>query len=186
MTSRPHSLCTAVPHRGSCRFPLELIPVYHRIPPAGKQRAVAACQPPVDSAGEDEKGEAFASPLRLVELLINGHAEASGRRQCGKAQGGTDVCGAKRQIFQMAGQSESRDMVRLLPCLRPMPISDGQPAVMIAHLQHQPVRDHGDELAVGGLPLGVGDGVSEIFLQRLQISPVPGHLDGMANGPLHP
>ena len=31
-------------------------------------------------------------------------------------------------------------------------------------LQLEPVGDHGNELAVGGLALGVGDGVAEIFL----------------------
>ena len=50
----------------------------------------------------------------------------------------------------------------------------------------QPVRDHGDEFAVGGLALGVAHREPEIFLQGVQVTPVPGHLDGVADGPLHP
>ena len=50
-------------------------------------------------------------------------------------------------------------------------------------LELKTVGDHGDELAVGGLPLDVGDGVAEVFLQCLQIPAVPGHLNGVADGP---
>lgn len=40
----------------------------------------------------------------------------------------------------------------------------GRLALALAALEHQPVRDHGDELGVGGLALGVADGEAEVFL----------------------
>lgn len=53
-------------------------------------------------------------------------------------------------------------------------------------LQLELVRDEGDELTIGGLPLGVAHGVAKEALQGVQVSSVPGHLDGVANGPLYP
>ena len=47
--------------------------------------------------------------------------------------------------------------------------------------QAEAVRDHGDELTVGGLALDVAHGVAEELLQRLEVSPVPCHLDGVAD-----
>ena len=48
------------------------------------------------------------------------------------------------------------------------------------------IRDHGNELAVGGLALDVGDRIAEEFLQHLNVTPVPGYLYGVPNCPLHP
>ena len=53
-------------------------------------------------------------------------------------------------------------------------------------LELQAVSNQGDELTVGGLPLGIADGVAEEALQGVQVSPVPGYLDGVADGPLYP
>ena len=53
-------------------------------------------------------------------------------------------------------------------------------------LQLEPVRNEGNKLTVGGLPLGVADGVAEEALQGVQVSPVPGHFDGVADGPFYP
>ena len=55
----------------------------------------------------------------------------------------------------------------------------------LAHLQHQPVSDHGDEFAVGGLSLGVGNRVAEEPLQSLQIAPIPCHFNGVADSTFH-
>ena len=49
-------------------------------------------------------------------------------------------------------------------------------------LQCQPISDHGDEFAVGGLSLGTVYGVAEVLLEGFQIAPIPSHLDGMADG----
>ena len=53
-------------------------------------------------------------------------------------------------------------------------------------LELQAVGNQGDELTVGGLPLGIADGVAEEALQGVQVTPVPGHFDGVADGPLYP
>ena len=49
-------------------------------------------------------------------------------------------------------------------------------------LQGEPVCDHGDKFAVGGLSLGAVDRVAKVLLESLQISAIPCHLDGMADG----
>ena len=72
-------------------------------------------------------------------------------------------------------------------CLRCLNIIDGKiwsvlPGGAVLLLQSQPVGDHGDELAVGGLALGVGNRVPEILLKGLQVATVPGHLNGVADG----
>ena len=45
--------------------------------------------------------------------------------------------------------------------------SDRQSTTVLL-LQYQPVGDHGDELAIGGLSLGVAHRVAEILLQRFR------------------
>ena len=45
----------------------------------------------------------------------------------------------------------------------------------------QRVRDHGDELRIGGLALDVRHRIAEVLLQHLDVAPVPGHLDGVAD-----
>ena len=45
----------------------------------------------------------------------------------------------------------------------------------------QAIRDHGDELAVGGLALDIAHGIPEVLLQHLDVAAVPGHLDGVAD-----
>ena len=53
-------------------------------------------------------------------------------------------------------------------------------------LQLKPVRNEGNELTIGGLPLGVAHGIAEEALQGVQIPPVPGDFDGVADGPFYP
>ena len=62
-------------------------------------------------------------------------------------------------------------------CRSPHPLPLIQP-----HL----IRDHGNELAVGGLSAQVMGGGAEVAVQRVHIAAVPCHLDGMADGALHP
>ena len=48
-------------------------------------------------------------------------------------------------------------------------------------LEAQMVRDHRDELAVGGLALDVRHRVAEELLQHLDVAAVPGDLDRVAD-----
>ena len=53
-------------------------------------------------------------------------------------------------------------------------------------IQPHLVRNHCDELAVGGFSAQVMDGVAEVAVEGVHVSPVPCHLDGVADGALHP
>ena len=52
-------------------------------------------------------------------------------------------------------------------------------------LQGKLVRNHGDELAIGGLVLAGGDLAAEGTVQGLDAAAAPGNLDGMADGALY-
>ena len=56
---------------------------------------------------------------------------------------------------------------------------------LCAPLHAQLIRDHSDELAVGGLVLRGADLAAEGGIQRLDAAPVPRYLDGVTDGPLH-
>ena len=53
-------------------------------------------------------------------------------------------------------------------------------------IQPHLVRNHCDELRVGGLAAQVMDGITEVAVEGIHIAPVPCHLDGVADGALHP
>ena len=52
-------------------------------------------------------------------------------------------------------------------------------------IQPHLIRNHRDELAVGGFSAQVMDGIAEVAIEGVYVSPVPRHLDGVADGPLH-
>ena len=56
----------------------------------------------------------------------------------------------------------------------------------LAFIQSHLIRNHCDELRVGGLAPQVVDGVAEVAVEGVHVSPVPCHLDGVADGALHP
>ena len=43
------------------------------------------------------------------------------------------------------------------------------------------IRDHSDELRIGGFSLDIANRIPEILLQHLDIAAIPGHLDGVAD-----
>ena len=53
-------------------------------------------------------------------------------------------------------------------------------------IQPHLIRDHCNELRVGGLAPQIVDGVAEVAVEGIHIAPVPRHLDGVADGALHP
>ena len=53
-------------------------------------------------------------------------------------------------------------------------------------IQPHLVRNHCDELRVGGLAAQIVDGVTKVAVEGVHITPVPCHLDGVADGALHP
>ena len=65
-------------------------------------------------------------------------------------------------------------------------VGSADPLGGFAHSLADYVGDPGDELTIGGFPLGIADGIAEEALQGIQISSVPGDLDGVAEGPFYP
>ena len=53
-------------------------------------------------------------------------------------------------------------------------------------IQPHLVRNHCDELTIGGLAPQVMDGITEVAVEGVHIATVPSHLDGVADGALHP
>ena len=58
---------------------------------------------------------------------------------------------------------------------------------MSIHLIFQPqiIRDHGDELRIGGLAAVILDGVAEVGVEGIHVAAIPRHLNGVANGSFH-
>ena len=52
-------------------------------------------------------------------------------------------------------------------------------------IQPHLVRNHRDELRVGGLAAQVVDGIAKVAIEGIHITPVPRNLDGVADGALH-
>ena len=53
-------------------------------------------------------------------------------------------------------------------------------------IQPHLIRNHCNELAVGGFSAQVVDGVAKVAVEGVHIAPVPCHFDGVADGALHP
>ena len=82
------------------------------------------------------------------------------------------------------------DIHRLGPSKRKAQNALGIPSVLrrlgALELELQSIRNEGNKLTIGGLPLGIAHRVAKEALQGVQVSPVPGHLDGVADGPFYP
>ena len=85
------------------------------------------------------------------------------------ADGRSSICGGVLSYFIYCFAEVERFLPHPLPFIQP-------------HL----IRDHCNELRVGGLSAQVVDGITEVAVQGIHIAAVPRHLDGMADGALHP
>ena len=85
------------------------------------------------------------------------------------ADGRSSICGGVHSYFIYCFAEVERFLPHPLPFIQP-------------HL----IRDHCNELRVGGLPSQVVDGIAEVAVEGIHVAAVPRHLDGMADGALHP
>ena len=85
------------------------------------------------------------------------------------ADGRSSICGGVFSYFIYCFAEVERFLPHPLPFIQP-------------HL----IRDHCNELAVGGFSAQVMDGITEVAVEGVHITPVPSHLDGVADGALHP
>ena len=84
------------------------------------------------------------------------------------ADGRSSICGGVLSYFIYCFAEVERFLPHPLPFIQP-------------HL----IRDHCNELRIGGLSAQIVDGIAEVAVQSVHIAPVPRHLDGMADGALH-